>query len=68
MLVHLFVFSGPFWGPNFFDRENITFELLRVVPHVKDWWDTYSEQRAIDESTIFVVSPTWDSFRDSIKE
>jgi hypothetical protein len=37
-------------------------------PHVKDWWDTYSEQRAIEESAIFVVAPTWDSFRDAIKE
>jgi hypothetical protein len=57
-----------FFGPQFFDRENITFSLLKVVPHVKDWWDTYSEKRAIEESTIFVVTPTWDSFRDSIKE
>jgi hypothetical protein len=31
---------------NFFDRENITFALIKVIPHVKDWWDTYSEQRA----------------------
>jgi hypothetical protein len=23
---------------NFCDRENITFALLKVVPHVKDWW------------------------------
>jgi hypothetical protein len=35
---------------NFSDRENITFALLKVVPHVKDWWDTYSEKRAIEES------------------
>jgi hypothetical protein len=53
---------------NFSDRENITFALLKVVPHVKDLWDTYSEQRAIEESAIFVVSPTWDSFQDAIKE
>jgi hypothetical protein len=53
---------------NFFDRENITFALLKIVPHVKDWWDTYSEQRVVEESAIFVVSPTWDSFQDAIKE
>ena len=53
---------------NFSNRENITFSLLKVIPHVKDWWDTYSEQRAIEESAIFVVSPIWDSFRDAIKE
>jgi hypothetical protein len=60
--------EGYFSVHNFFDREKITFALLKVVPHVKDWWDTYSEQRAIEESAIFVVAPTWDSFRDSIKE
>jgi hypothetical protein len=53
---------------NFFDREKITFALLKVVPHVKDWWDTYSEKRAIKESAIFVVFPTWDSFWNAIKE
>jgi hypothetical protein len=53
---------------NFSNRENITFSLLKVIPHVKDWWDTYSEQRNIEESAIFVVAPMWDSFRDSIKE
>jgi hypothetical protein len=57
-----------FFSPIFFNRENITFSLLNVVPHVKDWWDTYSEQRDIEEYAIFVVSPTWDSFRDVIKE
>jgi hypothetical protein len=60
--------EGYFLVHNFFDRENITFALLKVIPHVKDWWDTYFEQRAIEESTIFVVAPTWDSFRDDIKE
>jgi hypothetical protein len=50
--------EGYFSVHNFFDREKITFSLLKVVPHVKDWWDTYSEQRAIEESTIFVVAPT----------
>jgi hypothetical protein len=53
---------------NFSNRENITFSLLKVIPHVKDSWDTYSKQRSIEESTIFVAAPTWDSFRDSIKE
>jgi hypothetical protein len=60
--------EGYFSVHNFFDREKITFSLLKVVPHVKDWWDTYSEQRAIEESAIFVVVATWDSFWDAIKE
>jgi hypothetical protein len=59
--------EGYFLVHNFSDKENITFALLNVVPHVKDWWNTYSEQRAIEEYTIFVVTPTWDSFRDVIK-
>ena len=60
--------EGDFSVHNFSDRENITFSLLKVVPHVKYQWDTYSDQMAIEESTIFVVSPTWDSFWDAIKE
>jgi hypothetical protein len=52
----------------FYDRENITFALLKVVPHVKDWWETYYEQRNTKESAICVVSPTWDSFGNVIKE
>jgi hypothetical protein len=60
--------EGYFLVHNFSDRENITFSLLKAIPHVKDWWDTYSDQRAVEESAIFVVAPTWDSFRDAIKE
>jgi hypothetical protein len=39
--------EGYFWVHNFSDREKIIFALLKVVPHVKDWWDTYSEKRPI---------------------
>jgi hypothetical protein len=60
--------KGYFSVHNFSERENITFALLKVVPHVKHWWDTYFEQRAIEEYEISTVSPTWDSFRDAIKE
>jgi hypothetical protein len=60
--------EGYFSVHNFFDRENITFSLLKVVPHVKYWWDTYSEKRVMEEYAIFVVAPIWDSFRDTIKE
>jgi hypothetical protein len=54
--------EGYFSVHKFSDRENITFSLLKVIPYVKDWWDTYSQQRAIEESTIFAVTPIWDSF------
>jgi hypothetical protein len=60
--------EGYFSVHNFFDREKITFVLLKVIPHVKDWWDTYSKKRAIEEYEMFVVAPTWDSLWDSIKE
>jgi hypothetical protein len=60
--------KGYFSVHNFSNREKITFAILKGVPHVKDWWHTYSEKRAIEESKIFVVAPTWDSFKDAIKE
>jgi hypothetical protein len=50
--------EGYFFVHNFFDKEKITFSLLMVIPHVNDWWETYSKKRSIEESTIFVVSPT----------
>ena len=60
--------EGYFLVPNFSYRENITFARLKAIPHVKDWWDNYSEQRVIKEYEIFVVAPTLNPFRDSIKE
>jgi hypothetical protein len=60
--------EGYFSVHNFSDKEKITFLLLKVIPHVKDWWDTYSEKRVKEEYTMIVVAPTWDSFCDSIKE
>jgi hypothetical protein len=49
--------EGYFFVHNFFDRENITFALLKVVPHVKDWWDTYCEKKAMEESTCLQLYP-----------
>ena len=37
------VLEGYFSVHNFFDRENITFALLKAVPHVQNWWGTYCE-------------------------
>jgi hypothetical protein len=45
--------EGYFSVHNFSNRENINFSLLKVIPHVKDWWDTYSEKMAMEESEIF---------------
>jgi hypothetical protein len=60
--------EGYFSVHNFSNRENITFVLLKVVPHVKHWWETYCEKKSTEESGIFGVEPTWDSFMDAIKE
>ena len=52
---------------NFFDREKITFALLKVVPHVKDWWETYYEQASIEDSEMFGTKHTRASFVDALK-
>lgn len=43
------ILEGYFFVHVFSSRENITFSLLKVAPHVKDWWETYCENN--DEST-----------------
>jgi hypothetical protein len=60
--------EGYFFVHNFSNRENITFALLKVVPRVKDWWETFYEQKEIEEPSLFTVTATWDSFMVSIKE
>jgi hypothetical protein len=52
----------------FSNRERIIFSLLKVAPHVKDWWETYLEQQGEGEPSLFSATPTWNSFRDTIKE
>ena len=59
--------EGYFSVYNFFDREKITSALLKVVPHVKYWWETYCEQTSTEESEMFGTEPTWASFVDSFK-
>jgi hypothetical protein len=58
--------EGYFSIHNFFDRENITFVLLKDVPHVKYCWENYYEKNSTQESGMFEVKPTWDFFMDSI--
>jgi hypothetical protein len=60
--------EGYFSVHNFSDREKITFTLLKALPHVKYWWETYSEQSSIEESGIYGADPTWDFFVDAVKE
>jgi hypothetical protein len=62
------ILEGYFSIHNFFNREKITFVLLKVVPHVKYWWETYWDKNSTEESGIFEVEPTWDFFMDVVKE
>jgi hypothetical protein len=59
--------QGYFSVYNFSNRENITFSLLKVVPHVKGWWETYCDQTSTGESEMFGTEPTCASFVDALK-
>jgi hypothetical protein len=50
--------EGYFFVQNVFDRENITFALLKALPIVKHWWETYWEKSSTKESRIYGVKPT----------
>jgi hypothetical protein len=60
--------EGYFSVHNFSDMEKITFALLKALPHVKHWWETYWEKISTEESGIYGVEPTWDFFVDAVKE
>ena len=45
--------EGYFSVHNFSNKEKITFAFLKVVPHVKDWWETFCEQKEIEETSLF---------------
>jgi hypothetical protein len=60
--------EGYFSVHNFLNREKITFALLKVVPHVKYWWENFCEQKETKETSLFTVTTTWESFKDAIKE
>jgi hypothetical protein len=45
--------EGYFSVHDFSDREKIIFALLKVAPHVKDWWETYSEKEGKGEPSLF---------------
>eukprot|EP00253_Pinus_taeda_P018604 PITA_18604 len=57
-----------FYVHDFSSREKIVFALLKAAPHVKDWWETYCEQKDENTGSLFLAAPTWNSFRDAIKE
>ena len=56
----LTLLEGYFSVHNFYDKEKITFTLLKDLPHVKHWWETSWEQSSTEESGIYGADPTWD--------
>jgi hypothetical protein len=50
--------EGYFYVHNFSNREKITFSLLKVIPHVKDWWETFCEKKETKEPSLFSVTAT----------
>ena len=60
--------EGYFSFHDFSNWEKIPFALLKATPDVKNWWETYCEKTDETEPSLFSVVPTWNSFRDAIKE
>jgi hypothetical protein len=50
--------EGYFFVHNFLNREKINFALLKVVPHVKYWWENFCEQKETEEPSLFIVTTT----------
>jgi hypothetical protein len=50
--------EGYFSVHNFSNRENITFSLLKAIPHVKYWWETFREKKETEEPSLFSVTTT----------
>jgi hypothetical protein len=44
--------EGYFFVQNFSNSEKITFTILKALPHVRYWWETYCEKHAKYESAI----------------
>jgi hypothetical protein len=57
--IWLNMLEGYFSVHDFSDREKIIFALLKAALHVKDWWETYSEQEGEGEPSLFSDAPTW---------
>jgi hypothetical protein len=60
--------EGYFCVHNLSDKKNITFTLLKDLPHVKHWWEIYWEKISTEESRIYAFEPTCDFFVDAVKE
>jgi hypothetical protein len=54
----LHLLEGYFYVHNFSNREKIMSVLLKVIPRVKDWWETSYEQKETEEPSLFIVMVT----------
>jgi hypothetical protein len=52
------ILEGYFSVQNFSNGENITFALLKALPHIKHWWETYWDKSSTKEFGIYGVEPT----------
>ena len=50
--------EGYFFVHEFSSWENIVFALLKAAPHVKDWLETYCEQKDESTGSLFSTTPT----------
>jgi hypothetical protein len=50
--------EGYFFVHNFSNRKNITFALLKVIPHVKDSWEIFCEKKETYKTSLFIVTAT----------
>jgi hypothetical protein len=64
----LTLLEGYFFVHIFLDKEKITFALLKDLPHVKHWCETYWEKSSTEESGIYGADATLDFFVDAVKE
>ena len=60
--------EGYFSVHEFSSRGKIVFALFKAAPHVKDWWETYCEQKDESTGSLFSAAPTWNDFWNAIKE
>jgi hypothetical protein len=60
--------EGYYSIQNFSDSENITFALLKSLPHVRARWEGYLDRYTVNESTPFKREPTRAAFVDALEE
>lgn len=60
--------EGYFLVNDFSNREKITFGLLKFITLIDDQWKNHYEKRGTKESTLLLVTPSQNSFKDVVKE